>query len=65
MVSLMAKYKDVNGASVVISHCNNPEAAETLKKMIEETYDVNDVTVLKTRGLTSFYAADKGLILCF
>ena len=54
-----------NGGKVIISHCQNLEMAEKLKKKIKEAWDTAEVDILTTRGLDSFYAERHGLIVCY
>lgn len=63
MAQLMGESKDCTGAEVIIAHCNNFEGAVRLKKQIVDTLPVRSVEVIPTRGLCSFYAMDKGLIV--
>jgi DegV family protein with EDD domain len=65
LVGQMEKKKDCEGAEVVISHCDNPQGARDLRKAILEKLPVKSVTVLPCRGLTTYYAMDKGLIVVF
>ncbi|MGN0405611.1 MAG: DegV family protein [Bariatricus sp.] len=48
---------------LAISHCNCPERAEILKKMIEESVHPKQILVLDTRGISSMYANDGGVIV--
>lgn len=48
---------------VVISHCCNPEVAETLKTAIQDVWNKAEVTIVRTRGLCSYYAEKGGLIV--
>ena len=63
ITSLMAKSKDCTDAEVVISHCENLEGAMALKRQILADLPVKQVDLLSCRGLTSFYAMEKGLIV--
>ena len=54
---------DRSGAEVIISHCENLEGAMALKRQILADLPVNRVELLSCRGLTSFYAMEKGLIV--
>lgn len=63
IIARMEKFKDYTGAEVIISHCQNPEGAEKLKAMMLETMNVKSVELLECRGLTTFYAMEKGLII--
>lgn len=49
----------------IICHTNNEDGANSLKKAIEEYYQFKEVRVIKNRGLCSFYALDKGVIVSF
>ena len=57
------KSKDCAGAEVVISHCENMVGAGRLKEQILADLPVKRVDLLACRGLTSFYAMEKGLII--
>ena len=59
----MKSSKDCTGAEVVISHCENMAGALKLKQQILEDLPVKSVDVIPCRGLTSFYAMEKGLIV--
>ena len=48
-----------------ISHCQNLKCALALKQQIEETFRGVKVTLMETRGLDSFYAERRGLIIGF
>ena len=63
MTALMEASKDCSGAEVVISHCENPVGAVRLKEQILANLPVKSVDILTCRGLTSFYAMEKGLIV--
>jgi DegV family protein with EDD domain len=57
------KQKEEQLKSVVISHCQNPEFAKRLKNEIQNIWSDSEVTIIPTRGLCSFYAEQKGLII--
>ncbi len=65
MVARMERFKDCAGAEVILSHCGNPEGAERLRELILQTLPVKSVELYACRGLTSFYAMEKGLIVVF
>lgn len=54
-----------NAREVVISHCHNAAVAEKLCEQVKKRWADAKVTVLKTRGLDSFYAERGGLIVAF
>ena len=63
LVQQMCKNKDCTDAEVVISHCENPVGAEKLKAQILADLPVKRVDIVSCRGLTSFYAMEKGLLV--
>lgn len=63
ITALMAESKDCTGAHVVISNCENLAGALKLKQQILQDLPVKSVEIISCRGLTSFYAMQKGLIL--
>lgn len=58
------KCSDFTG-KCIITHCNNENNAQALKKMIEEEYAFKEVVILKMKGLCSFYALENGIIVSF
>ena len=65
IVDLMRQSKDCDGAEVVLSHCENLPGALKLKELILRELPAKDVTLVSCRGLTTFYAMEKGLIVGF
>lgn len=63
LVDLMRDSKDCTGAEVVISHCENMVGAMKLRDQILADLPVKNVEIFSCRGLTSFYAMEKGLII--
>lgn len=63
MVEYMNEQKDMTGKPVVISHCNNLKAVEKITAIIKEKCHTNDITVNHCKGLTTFYAMEKGLLI--
>ena len=63
ITSLMDRSKDCAGAEVLIAHCENLKGALALKRQILQDLPVKSVELLSCRGLTSFYAMEKGLIV--
>jgi len=49
--------------TLMITHCNCFERAESVKKMITEKIKVKDVLIMDTRGVSSMYANDGGVIV--
>lgn len=65
MLEELEARKDLTGKQVVISHCQNPVAAKILKMKLEERWPGIEVTILKTHGLTSYYAQHQGILIGF
>ena len=63
LVSQLKSMKDCTGAEVIISHCENPTGATKLKQQLMADLPVKSVELVSCRGLTSFYAMEKGLIV--
>ncbi len=53
------------GGKVHIHHCENAQAAEVIVNLIKCDYPDVEITVRQTRGLCSFYAEAKGLLIGF
>lgn len=60
---LVAELKNPEKKIVAISHCNCPERAEMAKNEILKRISVKDIFILDTRGISSMYASDGGLII--
>ena len=63
ITKLMGASKDCAGVQVVISHCENLAGAMKLKEQILKDLPVKSVDIISCRGLTTFYAMEKGLII--
>ena len=63
MIEKMKAFKDYTGVEVVISHCQNPEGAQKLKDLMQESLPVKSVDLQECRGLNTFYAMDQGIIV--
>ncbi|MCL2621466.1 MAG: DegV family protein [Firmicutes bacterium] len=50
---------------ITISHCQNQEEAEQLKEIFVTAYGAENVEVREMRGLASFYANIKGIVVGF
>lgn len=57
--------RDTSGESIVITHCNNPGLAEKLMNALKNRYQFKDIHIVSTRGISSMYANDKGIIMAF
>ena len=49
--------------TLMITHCNCPERAESVKKMILEKIQCRDVLIMDTKGVSSMDANDGGVIV--
>lgn len=63
LADIMRVSKDCTGASVMIHHCENLAGAVKLKEVILKELPVKSVELIPCRGLNSFYAMEKGLIV--
>lgn len=54
-----------SGGKVRITHCLNPDAADTLYKLIVSEYPDTDIEISESRGLCSFYAEKGGMLVGF
>ncbi len=63
LTALMKDSKDCTDTEVVICHCENQIGAQRLKEQILKDLPVKSVDIIPCRGLTSFYAMEKGLII--
>lgn len=63
ITALMGDSKDCTGAEVILCHCENLPGALKLKEQILKDLPVKSVEIFSCRGLTSFYAMEKGLII--
>lgn len=55
--------KDTENKVLAISHCNCPERAQSVRKMLEEKMNLKEIIILDTRGISSMYANDGGIII--
>lgn len=63
--TIAADGRSTEGASLVITHCNNASLAEELRAEVERRYRFSEILILPTRGLSSLYANEKGVIMAF
>ncbi len=50
---------------LAITHCNAKQKAEDLKAAVAAQYNFKDILVLETKGLSTMYAYDGGVIVSF
>jgi DegV family protein with EDD domain len=49
--------------TLMITHCNCPERAQSVKKMVLSKIKVKDVLIMDAKGVSSMYANDGGVIV--
>ena len=57
--------RDLSQRVLAIAHCNCPKRAEFVKNLIEEKLTVGEIVVIETRGVSTLYACDGGIILSY
>lgn len=57
--------RNFEGQSMVIAHCNNPGLAEKLMNEIKRRFPFREIHIVPTKGISSMYANNKGLIMAF
>lgn len=57
--------KKTEGENLVIAHCNNPGLAGKLTEVIRSRYRFNNIFIMPTRGISTVYANDMGIIMAF
>ncbi|MDR0821156.1 MAG: DegV family protein [Oscillospiraceae bacterium] len=55
----------IDGDELVITHCNNLPLATQLAKQAKERFKFGKCSIVATRGLSSFYTGDKGVVMSF
>lgn len=66
LVDIIGENKiDFENRILGIAHCNALEKAEKLKSAIEKKYSFKDVIIVNTRGISTVYANDGGIIIAF
>ena len=64
MADLVAsEAKNAKDKTLMITHCNAPARAQLVKEMILAKKDFKDTVILDTRGVSSMYANDGGVIV--
>lgn len=66
LVEIIGETKEDFGDKILaISHANAPEKAQFLKEKIEKLYNFKEVLIVETKGLSTAYAYDGGVILAY
>ncbi|MDR2547808.1 MAG: DegV family protein [Lachnospiraceae bacterium] len=64
MVDIVLRERPDSAASrLLIAHCNSPERAQAVKKMIEERAKYKEIFILETKGLSTMYTNDGGVVI--
>lgn len=63
MVDMVAEIPDAESRRLIITHCNAYERAEFVKKNIMEKKAFKECIIMDTRGVSSMYANDGGVIV--
>lgn len=58
------RIKDEKDKVLIITHCKAEKEALAIKEEIQKKYEFKEVRVQPMRGLCSFYALEKGIIIC-
>lgn len=58
------KAKDFSKQTIIITHCFAEEEAKEIKSNIEKVCNFKEIRILPMRGLCSYYALEKGVIVC-
>lgn len=56
---------DMNNHIFAIAHCNCPERAQFVKEQVERLYSFKKIIISETRGVSTMYADDGGIIISF
>lgn len=57
--------RETEDACMVIAHCNNLRLAEKLRDVIRSRYRFRDILIVPTRGISTIYANDKGIVIAY
>ena len=60
---MMAVTKNCENKILAIAHCNCPDRAQYVKGLVEQVAKFRDIIVVDTRGVSTMYANDGGIIL--
>ena len=66
LISFVGKSeRPTEGENMVISHCNNLSLAEQIAGIVREKFNFKEILIMPTRGISSLYADEKGIIIAF
>lgn len=60
---MIAVTQNCENKILAIAHCNCPDRAQYVKELVEKVAKFRDIIVLDTRGISTMYANDGGIIL--
>ena len=60
---ILEEVGDTKDRTLMITHCNAPDRAETIKKLLTDKVQFKDSLIMDTRGVSSMYANDGGVIV--
>ena len=60
---ILEEVGDTKDRTLMITHCNAPDRAETIKKLLTDKVQFKDSLIMDTRGVSSMYANDGGIIV--
>lgn len=63
--SIVKEGRDLSRRILAIAHCNCPQRAEFVKNLIEKNLDVGEIVIIETKGVSTLYACDGGIILSY
>ena len=61
--TLLSEVKDWENRNLIITHCNAKERAEFVRDLILSKVNVKNCVIMDTRGVSSMYANDGGVIV--
>ena len=60
---ILEEVGETKDRTLMITHCNAPDRAETIKKLLMDKVQFTDCLIMDTRGVSSMYANDGGVIV--
>ncbi len=61
--NIVADVENPQERTLMITHCNCPERAQYLRRLMEKRASYRDVVIMDTAGISSMYANDGGVIM--
>lgn len=63
--TIVKEGRDLSERVLAIAHCNCPKRAEYVKDLIMKNLTVGEIIIIETKGVSSLYACDGGIILSY